>query len=94
MTTNAMRTAFAAYADSHEAASIRRCWSTWNRLGSLLYSAELIESNPMPLIGRPKVPKSLPKGLGVETVSEPPFRLGTARPGHRIDGGADRTARR
>ena len=34
-----------------------------------LYTDELIESNPMPLIGRPKVPKSLPKGLGAKTVS-------------------------
>jgi site-specific recombinase XerC len=32
ITKEAMRTAFAAYADSHEAASIRRCWSTWNTL--------------------------------------------------------------
>ena len=69
ITKEAMRAAFAAYADSHEAASIRRCWSTWNTLCSFLYSAELLEANPMPLIGRPKVPKSLPKGLGAETVS-------------------------
>src|SRR4051794_38711119 len=69
ITKEAMRTAFAAYADSHEAASIRRCWSTWNTLCAFLYTGELITSNPMPLIGRPKVPKSLPKGLGVETVS-------------------------
>jgi site-specific recombinase XerC len=40
-------------------------------LCSLLYTAELIESNPMPLIGRPKVPKLLPKALGVESVSGP-----------------------
>lgn len=64
-----MRTAFAAYADNHEASSIRRCWSTWNTLCSFLYTSDLLESNPMPLIGRPKVPKSLPKGLGAEIVS-------------------------
>jgi integrase/recombinase XerC len=29
MTTDSMRTAFAQYAESHEAASIQRCWSTW-----------------------------------------------------------------
>ena len=28
ITKDAMRSAFAAYADTHEAASIRRCWST------------------------------------------------------------------
>jgi site-specific recombinase XerD len=64
-----MRAAFAAYADTHSAASIRRCWSTWNTLCTFLFSAELLDANPMPLIGRPKVPRSLPKGLGAETVS-------------------------
>lgn len=68
ITKESMRTAFAAYADDHEAASIRRCWSTWNTLCGFLYTSELLESNPMPLIGRPKVPKPLPKGLGAETV--------------------------
>jgi integrase/recombinase XerC len=36
ITKNAMRTAFAAYAESHEPASIRRCWSTWNTLCTFL----------------------------------------------------------
>jgi site-specific recombinase XerD len=69
ITKEAMGAAFAAYADNHEAASIRRCWSTWNTLCAFLYTSELLESNPMPLIGRPKVARSLPKGLGAETVS-------------------------
>ncbi len=69
ITKEAIGAAFAAYADNHEAASIRRCWSTWNTLCAFLYTDELIQGNPMPLIGRPKVPKSLPKGLGAETVS-------------------------
>jgi site-specific recombinase XerD len=69
ITKEAMRAAFAAYADTHEAASIRRCWSTWNTLCAFLYNSELLASNPMSLIGRPKVGKSLPKGLGAETVS-------------------------
>lgn len=70
ITKDAMRTAFAAYADTHEAASIRRCWSNWNTLCDFLYTGELITANPMPLIGRPKVAKTLPRGLGAETVSE------------------------
>lgn len=70
ITKDAMRTAFAVYSESHEAASIRRCWSNWNTLCYFLFRSELIASNPMSLIGRPKVPKSLPKGLGGETVSE------------------------
>lgn len=69
ITREAMSAAFAAYAEGHEAASIRRCWSTWNTLCAFLYTEELIGANPMPLIGRPKVPKSLPKGLGAETVT-------------------------
>ena len=52
------------------AASIRRCWSNWNTLCDFLYAGELITANPMPLIGRPKVAKTLPRGLGAETVSE------------------------
>jgi site-specific recombinase XerC len=32
ITKDAVRQAFAAYADSHEPSSIRRCWSTWNTL--------------------------------------------------------------
>ena len=69
ITRKAMGAAFAAYAGNHEPASIRRCWSTWNTLCTFLYTDELIGANPMPLIGRPKVPKSLPKGLGAEAVS-------------------------
>ena len=64
ITKDAMQAAFAAYANTHEAASIRRCWSNWNTLCDFLYADELIAGNPMPLIGRPKVAKTLPKGLG------------------------------
>ena len=32
ITIEAIRTAFARYAQTHEAASIQRCWSTWNVL--------------------------------------------------------------
>jgi site-specific recombinase XerD len=67
LTKDALRAAFAGYADAHEAASIRRCWSTWNTLCGFLYTGEFIGANPMPLIGRPKVAKSLPKSLGDDT---------------------------
>jgi site-specific recombinase XerD len=65
-----LRSAFAAYANTHSAASIRRCWSTWNTLCTFLFTAELLEANPMPLIGRPKVPKTLPKSYPVNAVTE------------------------
>lgn len=69
ITKRALRDAFATFAATHEAASIRRCWSTWNTLCDFLYTGEVIAANPMPVIGRPKVAKTLPKGLGVETIS-------------------------
>ncbi|WP_158672608.1 hypothetical protein [Mycobacterium colombiense] len=45
-----------------------------------LYTSELLDSNPMPLIGRPKVANSLPKGLGTKTVSD----FGSDRMRHRF----------
>jgi integrase/recombinase XerC len=63
ITKDAMRTAFAGYARDHEAASIRRCWSTWNVLCTFLYTGELLAANPMQLVGRPKLAKPLPKAL-------------------------------
>ena len=63
ITRDSMRAAFAAYAAEHEAASSRRCWSTWNVLCTYLYTGEELAANPMPLVGRPKVEKSLPKAL-------------------------------
>ena len=60
---HSMRTAFATYAQDHEASSIRRCWSTWNVLCTFLYTGEELAANPMPLVGRPKLAKPLPKAL-------------------------------
>jgi integrase/recombinase XerC len=62
ITTGSMRTA-------HEAATIQRCWSTWNVLCSFLYTSELIVANPMPLVGRPKLAKTLPKALPTNAVA-------------------------
>ena len=69
ITTATMRTAFARYAESHEAATIQRCWSTWNVLCTFLYTSELIPANPMPLVGRPKLAKTLPKALPTDSVT-------------------------
>ena len=63
ITKDSMRHAFAAYARDHEAASIRRCWSTWNVLCTFLYTGEQLAANPMQLVGRPKLAKPLPKAL-------------------------------
>ena len=56
-----MRRAFADFADTHEAASVRRCWSTWNTLCSYLFGVNAIAANPMELVGKPKPAKLLPK---------------------------------
>jgi site-specific recombinase XerC len=69
ITTESMRTAFAQHAETHEAATIQRCWSTWNVLCTFLYTSELIVANPMPLVGRPKAPKTLPKALPTGSVA-------------------------
>jgi site-specific recombinase XerC len=69
LTKHSLRAAFAAYAETHSAASIRRCWSTWTTLCTYLYTAELIDDDPMPTIGRPKVPKSLPKSYSGDAIA-------------------------
>ena len=69
ITIDTLRTAFAQYAETHEAASIQRCWSTWNVLCTYLFTAELIASNPMPMVGRPKLAKTLPKALAADAVA-------------------------
>jgi integrase/recombinase XerC len=63
ITKDSMRAAFATYARDHEAASIRRCWSTWNVLCTFLYTSELLSANPMQLVGRRKLTRPLPKAL-------------------------------
>lgn len=60
---DALRTAFALFAPSHAAASVRRCWSTWNTLCTDLYDDELIPANPMGSVGRPRSDETLSKAL-------------------------------
>jgi len=63
ITKDTMRNAFVAYARDHEAASIRRWWSTWNVLCTFLYTGERLVANPMQLVGQPRLAKPLPKAL-------------------------------
>jgi site-specific recombinase XerC len=63
-----MRTAFAQYAETHEAASIQRCWSAWNVLCTFLFTSLLIAANPMPLVGQPELAKTLLKALPTDSV--------------------------
>jgi integrase/recombinase XerC len=63
ITRDSNRTAFATFARDLEAASIRRCWSTWNVLCTFLCTSEQLPANPMQLVGRPKLARPLPKAL-------------------------------
>ena len=92
ITTDSMRTTFAQYAETHEAASIQRCWSTWNVLCTFLYTSELIVANPMPLVGRPKLPKTLPKALPTGSVATLLATLNAdLQPRRRSDAATQRT---
>jgi len=63
ITGDGLRTAFSSFAAGHAAASARRCWSTWNTVCTVPYSSELIPGNPMSMVGRAKLAKTLPKAL-------------------------------
>ena len=51
---------FAAYADTHAAASTARAWSTWNRLCARLTQLGAMAGNPMDGVPRAKVPRPGP----------------------------------
>ncbi len=56
-----MRGAFADFAADHSAASIRRCWSTWNNLCDYLFTSDIIEANPMAAVLRPQGREDCPE---------------------------------
>ncbi|MBS9535590.1 tyrosine-type recombinase/integrase [Mycobacterium sp. M1] len=68
ITKTVMREAFETYVPAHEAASVRRCWSTWNGLCTWLYAEGRIPGNPMQLVTRPSATKTVPKSLSHSTV--------------------------
>jgi site-specific recombinase XerC len=90
LTKDSLRAAFSMYAENHSAASIRRCWSTWNTLCTFLYTADLLDANPMPLIGRPKVPKSLPKSYPADAVAQLVATIDADRTSRRRNDWAER----
>lgn len=69
ITKPAMQQAFAAFAATHEVASIRRCWSTWNTLCDYLFALDAIVANPMSAVLRPKAPRRIPKALPSDAVA-------------------------
>jgi site-specific recombinase XerC len=70
VTAKSLRRAFAAYSDSHAAASIARAWAAWNQFFSFLVADEVVVGNPMAAVAKPKVPASAPKALQGEGTPE------------------------
>ena len=60
ITGKSVRATFASYAEAHEAASVGRCWSTWNVLCACLFTSELSPANPVTQIARLKVTRHCP----------------------------------
>ena len=58
ITTEAMRAVFAQYAETHEAASIQRCWSTWNVLRSFTIAITSCKATSPRYEGKPKSAKA------------------------------------
>ena len=59
----------------------------------ILYTSELIPANPMPLVGRPKLAKTLPKTLPTDSVTALLATLNSdpaAAPAQRLDGARPR----
>jgi site-specific recombinase XerD len=70
VTTRRLRSAFARFAETHAAASIARCWSTWNQFFGFLVAEELVAGNPMGAVAKPKVGRRTPKPLQGEDAPE------------------------
>jgi site-specific recombinase XerC len=70
VTAKSLRRAFAAYSDSHAAASIARAWAAWNQFFSFLVADEVVVGNPMAAVAKPKVPARAPKALQGEGTPE------------------------
>ena len=63
LTKDALRDAFASWADDHAKASVMRAWSTWNGFFRFLVEEDLVEGNPMAAIRRPKPGRSQVKNI-------------------------------
>ena len=70
VTAKSLRLAFAAYSDSHAAASIARAWATWNQFFGFLVADDVVVGNPMAAVAKPKVPARAPKALQGEGTPE------------------------
>jgi len=65
-----LRTAFARFAATRAPASVYRAWSSWNSFFSFLVIDGVVPGNPMPAVGKPKIPTASPKPLRGEDTPE------------------------
>lgn len=68
ITTDTVRDAFSRYAPSRSPATVRRCWSSWNALCTFLFEEQIIDTNPMARVPRPKPDEHTTKSLDSEIV--------------------------
>ncbi len=81
LTVERLREAFADFADSHSAASIRRAMSTWRGFCKWLWSEQdLLSENPIDRIEGPRATPWRPKPLSVEDLKRVVAAAGTASP--------------
>jgi integrase/recombinase XerC len=59
----ALRSAFAAFAAGRAPASVYRAWSSWNSFFGFLVVDGVVAGNPMPAVGKPRMPTPSPKPL-------------------------------
>ncbi|MGB8021536.1 MAG: site-specific integrase [Candidatus Nanopelagicales bacterium] len=63
LTAARLRAGFASYADGHAKSSVRRAWSTWNRLCDHLVVEGQLAGNPMAAVPKPKAARSAPQAF-------------------------------
>lgn len=69
ITLGPVRDAFSRYAPHRSAATVRRCWSSWNALCNFLCDEDIMDVNPMRRILRPRPDKHTPKNLDDDIVT-------------------------
>jgi integrase/recombinase XerC len=65
-----LRSAFATFAAGRAPASVYRCWSSWNSFFGFLVMDGVVAGNPMPAVGKPRMPLPSPKPLRGEDTPE------------------------
>ncbi|MET8149674.1 tyrosine-type recombinase/integrase [Actinoplanes sp. NPDC049668] len=66
----ALRAAFGAFAAGRAPASVYRAWSSWNSFFGFLVVDGVVAGNPMPAVGKPRIPTPSPKPLRGEDTPE------------------------